>query len=280
MIALLLPLLVATASSQSILWEQSNGPFGGTVPSLVIDSNDRIWAGTWNGLYHSANSGQNWIFLNNELREWSIGRLVINSNGDLFATVGALFRSSDDGQTWTELNTPSQYIYSLCINSADHLLLSIYPSDSTLATYRSTDNGDNWVRLTDMAFNSFAFDSKDNIFAGGVISSGGGLYSSTDNGDNWIPIDLGVEELLVRALLISSEDHIFVGTRGDWLYRSIDHGGSWIQFTWVEGLRSDIIDMLFSNPKGDIFAVSHDVLLRSRNNGDSWIELKEFDRLK
>lgn len=289
MIALFLSLLiVAPANSQSIVWEQTIGPFGGTVQGLVMDSNDRIWAGTTSGLYHSADLGQNWILLRNEFTQLSIEKLAINSKGDLFLRDrrfpfrGSLFRSSDDGQTWTELYTPLQNgIQSVSFNSADHLFLSGSVSPDSLATYRSTDNGESWVRLTDLIFRSFAFDSHSNIFAVTWSTAGGGglggdLYFSADNGDTWAQIDLDlVGSDGIWVVMISTEDHIFAGTKDQWIYRSTDHGVSWTQLT--EGLSQQDFHMLFTHPDGDLFALAiGTILYRSTDNGESWTELKTF----
>ena len=94
------------AHSQSNFWEQTNGPFGGNIQSLAINSNGDIFAGiVFGGMFRSTDNGDNWTAINTGLTNTRVhGALAINSNGDIFAgTIGGVFRSTDNGDNWTAI---------------------------------------------------------------------------------------------------------------------------------------------------------------------------------
>jgi len=76
------------------------------------------------------------------------GRLVINSNGDIFAGTyfgGGVFRSTDYGDSWTPVNNGQNCgnIWSLAINSSGTIFAGTAGCGDGM--YRSTDNGDTWT---------------------------------------------------------------------------------------------------------------------------------------
>src|SRR5262245_57698647 len=58
---------------------------------------------------------------------------------------------------------------------------------------------------------ALARNSIGNIFVG---TQGGGVFRSIDNGESWTGINNGLTATNVRALAISSVDHVFAGTFG------------------------------------------------------------------
>jgi hypothetical protein len=50
-----------SGNPQTISWEQTNGPLGGSVQALVVHPNGQIFAGTANsGVFRSTNNGERW----------------------------------------------------------------------------------------------------------------------------------------------------------------------------------------------------------------------------
>jgi len=79
--ALILPVL---ASGQT--WEQTNGPYGGNIHTLAINSSGDIFAGGIGGeVFRSTDNGDNWTQINNGLTNTDVRALAINSSGDIFA---------------------------------------------------------------------------------------------------------------------------------------------------------------------------------------------------
>ena len=107
LLAVLITLMAGAGMAQTDFWEQTNGPFGGTVNSLAINSNGDIFAGTdGDGVFRSSDNGDNWTQINAGLTNTKVRALAINSSGEIFVgTLSGVFRSTDNGDNWSPINT-------------------------------------------------------------------------------------------------------------------------------------------------------------------------------
>jgi lipid-binding SYLF domain-containing protein len=65
-------------------WIQTNGPYGGNIRALAVKSNGYVFAGTYDGgIYRSMDNGGTWT--NVGFTSTSVGAIVINSTGTIFA---------------------------------------------------------------------------------------------------------------------------------------------------------------------------------------------------
>lgn len=144
------------AQSQNF-WEKTNGPPGGSVASLAINSSRHIFVGT------------------------------------SFPTAsfpgGRIFYSSDNGTTWIESASIAGGVLALAVNTTGTIFAGVgysYPGPLSVAL-RSTDNGAVWslanTGLDNDAVRSFAVKSNGEIFAGNYMW--GALFRSTNDGANW-----------------------------------------------------------------------------------------------
>ncbi|MGH7454150.1 MAG: WD40/YVTN/BNR-like repeat-containing protein, partial [bacterium] len=62
--AVLTAWFAVTAAAQDNFWQQMNGPYGGDIRALAINSNGHIFAGG-GGIFRSTNNGDSWTALNN-----------------------------------------------------------------------------------------------------------------------------------------------------------------------------------------------------------------------
>jgi hypothetical protein len=100
-------------------WEQTNGPFGGTVAALAINSSGDIFAGIqYGGVYRSTDNGNNWIQINNGLPTdtWVTSLAINNSSGDIFAGTwsSGVFRSINNGNTWNQTGLTNVWVQFPC----------------------------------------------------------------------------------------------------------------------------------------------------------------------
>ena len=114
-----------SALSKEITWEPTNGPFGGRVNALAIQSNGHILAGTANGgLYRSTDNGDSWI-LSSFITDIYIRAITLSPNGNIFVATenNGIFRSLDNGENWTQINNglKSLSVRALEINSKGDL---------------------------------------------------------------------------------------------------------------------------------------------------------------
>ena len=135
-------LLQLNVIAQQNFWEPTNGPHGGFVHAFAFSSSGSIFAGTETGVY----------------------------------------RSTDDGNNWAEINKglPTyRSVECIAINSVDHIFIG-----AGEGIYRSTDKGENWIDITNGLYGSYkslVIDSNGNIYTG---STGGGIFRSSDEGEN------------------------------------------------------------------------------------------------
>ncbi len=158
--------------------------------------------------------------------------------------------------------------------------------------YRSTNNGQSWLKLWDSTLNtivySMAIDTNDNIFAATSTRTPGpfGFYIgkliySSDNGNFWNSADSGISGATITTLAVNKSNAFFAGSYNGKIYRSIDEGITWQLVR--EGSIGDNIQCLAFNSKGDILAGSFSgnnggQIYISSNNGNSWDTLTSPNR--
>ena len=136
-------------SFSQVLWQQTNGPLGGNVPSLAINNTSgAIFAGGEAGVFRSDNNGDSWTSISTGLPTEPILNIAINSSGHIFtgSFMGSLHRSMDNGATWELKNNglpPDFEIMTMVINSTDSIFVASFNG-----IYRSADNGENWSLST------------------------------------------------------------------------------------------------------------------------------------
>ncbi len=186
--------------------------------------------------------------------------LYRESNGDLFAVTGSfnwpsgedggIRRSSDEGDTWT--NLIDTYTGRAIIEGADgELLASLWPYPQDEAVYRSTDNGDNWQQLVSVPsgnniFSIAIFPGNPNIIYAGTRS---GVMRSLDNGNTWNYSNNGMPgDSWVRGLDVDPSGVVAAGTTNG-LYVSFDNGGNWNKVTGA-GENDTIVSVFFDQVPG------------------------------
>ena len=98
-------LIVNLNVSAQNFWEQTSGPYDGTVYTIVKNSNGYLFAGTYRGIYRSTEDGEHWTTANEGLTDLRIESMAVNISGHIFAgTHPGLFRSTDNGQTWNHID--------------------------------------------------------------------------------------------------------------------------------------------------------------------------------
>ncbi len=232
-----------------------------------------------------------------------VSGLAINSNGVIFAGLdwigsgcdqcGGVYRSTDDGGTWSQLSwgyrERQPWVDAVAINSKNEVFVT------NGRVKRSSDNGDTWERLDTFPIlssenasghaNELEINNNDQIFV--TIGFGGflGVYRSTDNGNTWPLTALG----RVRSIAINSKNDIFGVTEAGhhtrpvqsllFLHHSTDNGET---ITRIKVVNADVDD--FGHPKiainsnDDIFvfvgtySLSHSSLnmFLSFDNGKNW----------
>lgn len=229
-------------------WKQTNGPFGGTINCLFVNSGGVLFAGTISGIYRSLNNGENWSTNQNLLSGKEITCFVEKDNCLFVGTrLNGLFFSTDNGINWNEIKS----------DDLDNAITKLVFKDDKLfvgahnAIYVSEDFGVTWKILKvglNTKINSFVI-KNDTIYAG---TESTGMFKSTDNGTTWSGINFKLTHQNVSDITISGDD-IIITSLGGGAYKSSDGGASWTQIN--NGLITSKVICLF-NDNENIYAGS------------------------
>jgi photosystem II stability/assembly factor-like uncharacterized protein len=196
-------------------WQQTNGPYGGSIADIKQDSRGNYYAASDVGLFISKDGCESWekidipglgndgikeiyfhpsgkmflcgwndyLFTSDEnISNWqrsSLKRQInIDSHGNLFATnQKTIYISTDIGKSWNPLITLNKYIYFFCMVKDSNLVVG------TDTIYYSNNLGKSWQK-SNIHFNwdsDFIVDKNKNIY----FISEWNLYKSSDNGKSW-----------------------------------------------------------------------------------------------
>ena len=135
------------------------GPATGTnTPSIAVNTEGHIFAGTEAGLYRSTDLGLNWEFTGIDFR---IEGIAFSSNGNIFVTRAysygypGLYTSTDNGNSWNAIPTfppipqDGGTYTRISINVENNILVGGSHSYSSVSpgNYRSTDLRLTWTRI-------------------------------------------------------------------------------------------------------------------------------------
>ncbi|MDH3269051.1 MAG: YCF48-related protein, partial [Ignavibacteria bacterium] len=234
--------LLSTTIIAQNFWQHTGGPIGGTAVCVVEADNGDMVLGTTEGAFRSSDAGTSWTLSENGMGSTNyITDLFKHSNGDIyiFGTdrilgQSRLFRSTDNGQNWTEIpNVP------------------LVPATTPTQLVVVNSSGD--------------------IFVGGTIVGSFIISRSTDNGANWTTVfsPSGVFGI-ISDLGINSNGDLFVSVSGDvdkGVHRSTDNGDTWTQVYTEKG------HGLYIHTNDDIYASSDNKVFISTDNGANWTEI-------
>ncbi|MBK8946442.1 MAG: T9SS type A sorting domain-containing protein [Ignavibacteriae bacterium] len=232
-------------SDWGISWEKCfNNGIG--VTSMAQYGNN-IYAGTtsdfsFQGVWKSTDYGNNWIDIWQEGSVLSVRSLIAIDSFIIAgtSTIG-VYGSSDNGETWHELNNglPSNsYIKSMILFN-NKIFAGVTYEEQKSGNYYSTDFGLNWLPLNDgigdFSIHSFASDGN-YLFS----IAGSKVYVLLENENKWKEITDDLPDLYILSIAVSG-DNLFLGAveNGLW-YRKI----------------SNITKVINEKKKQDLFALS------------------------
>lgn len=147
-----------------------------------------------------------------------IGILIGGDSGN-----SGLFRSDDEGDTWTRITTEET---THTVEALASFGTTLYASTFGGGVFRSEDSGDSWTTvndgLTDQTVSALLAVSEDTVFVGTLD---GGVFRTTDGGNSWVEANTGLMGTSVSELEVVG-DRIYAGI-GHRLVYSNDSGESW-----------------------------------------------------
>ena len=241
------------------LWRETSAPLDSKYTDMLIKSNGNIFATSeTKGVLCSTDKGLTW-------QKKNTGFIVNNStaiselpNGDLLASSNGIYRSIDNGDTWTSTSYKTGTFSSFCSASNN-----VVYAGGAAGIFKSTDNGSNWSKLINGLPNQGAvLVQKIAITPNGklIAASSSGIFTSADNGANWTTVMTGHR---VSDILITKTGTIIVGGTG--IYISKDGGNSFVAHDTV----SFAMTLTLSN-SNVIYAAMRNVVYSSEDEGQTW----------
>ncbi len=222
------------SSTNGTRWEPANTGLGNLYVFCLLTSGDTVLAGTWTSsggacLWRSTNSGANWTSLVAN-QSATFGNAFTRNSTYLFAATDVgLFRSSDNGDSWTQLAVPVSWgsgITSLAARGAN-IFAGNDRGDPVLVA--STDNGQTWTtRSSGLIEKSiWALTLVDTFVLAGGYSQG--VFRTSNNGINWIQSNSGLSGTAPTAIAALGSK-LLTSTSSSAVFASTDNGVGWHSF--------------------------------------------------
>ena len=286
-------------------WTQTPGPQGGPVFDIFATSEGVLFAFSSTGTYRLAANTAVWVPVAVDVLTEVLQVPMAERAGMLYLVSNdAVFASTDDGETWNAFcSRPEGYATGLVITGTSQQAdRTMYLALENKGVFRSTNAGKQWGLLNDGLMGRTI---------SRIAAIGDTVFAGTDNG--LYRLDAGVWKRLFADVsgsiysLVVSEDSLYVGTGPDFrilpqmrskptkipqvlsdhnsglsrAFYSADLGMSWTEITPTDGSRPiRAITGISLSVAGKTILAQSDTLFRSRDGGQTWIDLGfEMDSL-
>jgi len=308
--------LAVTDQASILAGVRTTGPLNCAVqllsPEVVRDS-------VRPAIYRSTDRGASWLQttlpapIPRGMRDAELSSISARPGGAIFASVnlffytglsggqdGHLFRSVDDGRTWTAIPHPRPQhpglVSAVAAGAGRHVFALICSPQGGL--YRSDDDGQSWlftglkhdcsapsvsVSEVGQRLSHLFVDRRGRATA--YVSEGrdaGGFFSSQDDGASWRR--LPIEPMSANLIAGDGADRLVIATserKQARLYRSDDRGDSW---TEIRAPNDGRVIALVAADDGSLHAVTYDYVggsrqaFRSVDGGGAWQAMPSFPR--
>ena len=246
------------------------------------------------GLFHSADSGENWRRIGSPFPgESQIRALAVDPKNSNVVYAGAdngIYRSEDSGMNWAKLDSPMDglKIWAIAINPSDPD--TIFAGTSPPFLFRTRDGGKSWEKLSAAIAQECAIGlpritalvvdpvDSDTVLAGVEID---GVYRSRDGGDTWSQVQgITNPDIHGMAFSLGEQKTVLVSTPRE-IFASQDDGETFQSLMtssslpmpycrWV-AVKPDNPEVLFV-ANGDAAVGNTGTIRRSTDGGQSWDE--------
>jgi len=187
-----------------------------------------------------------------------------SGNTVLSGTVNGVYRSTDDGATWTQSNTGLTDLTVYALNASGS---SIFAGTRN-GIFRSTDAGLNWLKLVTTGL--LAVQHRAVVALGTSLyvgTWGSGVFRSTDDGSSWTQVNTGLSQTNIMALAVVNATLYAAAWGGSGVYWSSDSGLTW---NGASGLGFNKETEAIGGTTSLMIAVTNSGIYRSTNQGMDW----------
>ncbi len=214
------------------------------------------------------NSGQTWNTTSAYAGTYNAMGLLNGGNIALAVINSTLYKSSDNGTTWTDaINTPVEFstgtVTDISLLTANDYFATI---DNGVVVY-SHDGGNTW--LSD---NSFVGNNLNGIVANRTneaiaFGNNGTIIKTSDNGSTWNRIGSLLSNENLYGVTNSFNDVYAVGNAGT-LLKSTNQGTNW--FAQNSGTIENLRDIIAINATTLVAVGENGIILKTTNGGNNW----------
>lgn len=261
------------SSLEKIAWEEYQIDKAAAQFVTVAKEDSIIITGRIGELFISKNGGKSW---ENKQFLHEIQALTILNREIYCGSIGGIYKSTDFGDSWIDLNKGiGNTIINTIASSGNDLYVGTYGN----GVFHSSDNGDSWKEINSGLENSYLTSFSNSVISDGsevYLGSMNGFYYSSDSGKNWINKKYKSENLpysrnLPFSTVIKKENIIYAGSWNEsGVIITSDNGDTWqsksngVSSASV-GLASDGVNLFSINSDKDGFYFSSD-------GGENWIQ--------
>ena len=231
-------------------WHQFNaGIQKGTISSVVNQvifnplGTEMVYAATTVGVFRSLDGGRHWKERMDGMTEINfVVALAMDPQRPnvLYAgTTGGVYRSINATQSWekksrgmvaadAKMASMAMGVNGLAVDPTNS---NIVYAATTKGLYKSTDQGEHWIKLEGSIENSYvsAIQLDPSHPSTLYLATSDRVHKSEDAGATWQPKINGLATTSIRTLAINPRNPqvLYIGTNGGGLYRSTDAAESW-----------------------------------------------------
>jgi len=269
------------------IWKSTNNGYNWSLSNTVAGSNsvrdivfnsftNTLFAAYNHYIYRSTDFGVHWEFLSNGIGEVDgIQDISFNKYGNIYAGSqergGAIYLSTDNGDSWTNMDTSQTFGDIINVGLDDILAVENYLLVATHSgVAKSTDMGQSWIFITNGLRTAdiidFAYDSTSNtIYA---ANQSGGIFISNDNGDSWQLKSNGLNASSSRYLSFDNDETLYAASFLNGVHRTTDYGKTWELI--VNGITEFSQISVFATKDNYVITGTQDGYFVSTNRGDNW----------
>jgi hypothetical protein len=145
-----------------------------------------------------------WTMCNNPAGALPFSLEIHNDSIYMGTLANGVYRSTDGGSNWTQINNGITSMQIWSINQVGNLL---FATSTAGKVFKSADGGNNWT-LSNTGISSTAIVKKIVLFNGKIYAttSNTGIIISSDNGNTWTQHNTGISGLVSDAILVVDND--------------------------------------------------------------------------